>query len=82
VSSLNPLACDIPDLKLLAERHGIVCYIGTGGCLVTRPYRGPRVDIHAACVARHDELRDYLSATRPVPFDSPVSTRPDIAHKF
>jgi len=69
METLNPHNCDICDLKRLADRHGISCYIGTTGQLVIRPYRGPRPDIHAACVARHDELREMLIATRPAPFD-------------
>ncbi len=66
---MNALTCDIRDLKRLADQHGIACYIGTTGQLVIRPYRGPRPDIHAACVARHDELREMLVAMRPAPFD-------------
>ncbi len=69
MDTLNPLICDIRDLKQLADQHGITCSIGTGGRLVIRPYRGPCVDVHAACVTRHDELRDHLIATRPAPFD-------------
>jgi len=66
---LNPLACDIHDLNRLADQHGIAYSIGTGERLVIRPYRGSRPDIHAACVARHDELREMLIAPRPAPFD-------------
>jgi len=66
---MNALICDIGDLKRLADEHGIACYIGTGGRLIIRPYRGPRTDIHAACVARHDELRAYLIDNRSSPFD-------------
>ncbi len=69
MNTLNPHTCDVRDLKRLADQHGIVYCIGTTGQLVIRPYRGPRVDVHAACVARHDELRDHLIATRPAPFD-------------
>jgi len=69
MDTLNPHTCDVRDLKRLADQHGIVYCIGTTGQLVVRPYRGPRVDVHAACVARHDELREILIATRPAPFD-------------
>ncbi len=65
----NPMTCHIADLQRLAEYHRVACYIGATGRLVIRPYRGPRPDIHAACVARHDELCDHLIATRPTRFD-------------
>ncbi len=69
MDTLNPLTCDIRNLKWLADQHSIACYIGTTGRLVVRLYRGSRPDIHAACVARHGELLDLLIATRPSPFD-------------
>ncbi len=69
MNTLDPLTCDICDLKRCADQYAITCYIGTTGQLVIRPYRGPRPDIHAACVARHHELRDHLIATRPTQFD-------------
>lgn len=67
--TLNLLTCGIHDLRRLADQHGIACYTSTSGRIVIRPYRGPRSDIHAACVARHDELLDFLIATRPAPHD-------------
>jgi hypothetical protein len=72
---LNHLTCDIRDLRRLADQHGITCSIGATGRLVIRPYRGPRPDVHAACVARHGELLDMLIANRPSPYDLPYETR-------
>lgn len=74
----DPITCHIADLKWLAERHRVAYYIGTTGQLVIRPYRGSRPDIHAACVARHHELRDYLIATRPKRFN-PDKAADDVA---
>jgi len=75
MDTLNPLMCDIRDLRRLADQHGIAYSIGTTGRLVIRPYRGPRPDIHAACVARHDELLDLLIAKRPSPDDISYESR-------
>jgi hypothetical protein len=69
MDTLNPAICHIADLKRLAEHHHVPYYIGTTGQLIIRPYRGSRPDIHAACVARHHELRDHLIAARPTQFD-------------
>jgi len=75
MNTFNPLTCAIRDLNRLADQHGIACYVGTTGRLVIRPYRGPRPDIHAACVARHDELLALLIGTRPSPFDVSYEAR-------
>ncbi len=79
MSTLNPLTCDIRDLRRLADQHGIASSIGTTGRLIIRPYRGPRPDIHAACVARHGDLRNHLLATRPSPYDVSYEARCHIA---
>lgn len=76
MDTLNPRTCHIAYLKRLAECHHVAYYIDTTGRFVIRPYRGPRPDIHAACVARHDELLSYLIATR-VPLHDPDKAADD-----
>lgn len=68
MDTLDPLTCPVAELRRMAERAHVAHYV-TNRHLVIRPYRGTRLDIHAALKARADEVRDHIIATRPDPRD-------------
>jgi len=64
----DPMACSVAELRRLAEQFH-VCHYVTDGRLVVRRHRGTRPDVHAALIARRDEVMDHIVRTRPDPRD-------------
>lgn len=63
--------CEIAHLVAMARQNHLSFYIADNGCVV-RPIRNAtpdRLRLHAALIARRDEVGTYLLVTRPRPFD-------------
>lgn len=63
--------CEIAHLVAIARQNHLSFYIADNGCVV-RPIRNAtpdRLRLHAALIARRNEVGTYLLVTRPHPFD-------------
>jgi len=69
---LPPLdSCEIAYVVAMARRHHLSFYVADNGCVV-RPIRNATLGqarLHAALIARRDEVEGYVRATAPRAFD-------------